>query len=153
MHDYYASHKALPAMVFGLKPNKDVVVLTMQWDDYDDKQHTYDMYAAIFQGEQVTMYSFISEVWYRKTTNPDEGLPSEHPDRQSALMIVTSDGEKTIGDMYLIVGKALIKDNTGILFEDQIDLFKRIPALPKEALDELLNIEKPKWYNTFKEFI
>lgn len=155
-HRMYAGCTQVPAFVFALKANGEVICLTRQFEDYDDKIHQYNMYAGILQFEKVRMYSFISEMWYVQSKTPIGIMPSEHADRQTGVMIVSSDKNKTLHNLFLIHKGHLVHEpgEDCSEYKNYIDLFGRIPPISASELKKLAKLGKPTWYTTIthKEF-
>lgn len=155
-HRIYDMHKNVPAVVFALKPNGDVLYLCRQFGEHEDKIFTYNMYASIMQFEKIRMYSFISEMWFYKSKTDSNILPSEHPDRQAGLFVISKDKNKTLHNLFKIVDEQLIDEDMDFdSYKDYIDLFGRLPKMPEQDLKMLLDAPKPDWYAIVKhiEFI
>jgi len=170
----FNERKQLPATLFALKPDGDVTLLVRQFDDDDDKEFTYNMYAAILAAEQCSMYCFTSEAWFSShEALADDNIkdfdinsvprPMDDPNRKEGVFVITTAIDDTqLMHMFEIKTKEGQKylsddfsgDNTTSM-KDNLRLFKRIPnILGSEAdnmLQDLLTLSKPSWYMTIKK--
>jgi len=148
---YFDDNQRLETTVFALKPDGDVIVLFRGYDNNDEKQYTYNIYALILAAEQALMYCLASEAWWYKDESMDVKNaipPSEHPDKQEAIITVATDrNNHTISELFKMEkGKILSNAPMGEQTVDQIKLFDRIPKDHGTDLSMLAKIPKPDWY-------
>ena len=163
--------KEVPATLFALKPNGDVIMLLRDFDNDEDKHFMYNMYAMILVAEQCTMYCFMSEAWFSShealtEDNMDDfdlssvPRPMDDPNRKEGVFVITTAIDDTqLMNMFEIKTKNDQKylsdesssDNTKSL-RDNLRLFHRLPRekvkLEPQLLNELLNLSRPNWYMT-----
>jgi len=168
----FDEQKTVPATLFALKPNGDVTLLLREFDDDEDKQFMYNMYAMILAAEQCTMYCFMSEAWFssHEALADDKDFdinsvprPMDDPNRKEGVFVITTAIDDTqLMHMFEIKTKNDQKflsdqsssDDTATL-RDNLRLFHRLPRekvkLEPQLLDELLGLSRPSWYMTIKK--
>jgi ribosomal protein S10 len=161
-HWAFDHNQYLPATVFALKPDGDVIMLSRPFDDDQDKQFMFNMYAAILEAEQVIMYCFVSEVWFYlsidTTVTPDNApLARDHPDKKEAVTVITSSrNDEPLFHTFEIVTHNQHKQLIDMPdFDQQIDninLFKRLALnidhpMVLDILKTFHDLPKPSWFN------
>lgn len=169
----FDKHKMLPMTIFALKPDGSVVVLQRTFEDDEDKQHMYNIYAMILAAEQCEMYCLVSESWVSKRKNLNDNIddvdlsklprPMDDPNRSEAVIVITTD----INDSHFMnMFEIKTKDNQKYLSDDDsndsqtqirdnLKLFKRLPPkrtqMTNDSLKQLLNLSRPDWYSTISK--
>lgn len=159
--NYYNHNHDLPASLFALQANGSMFLCHKQFHDYVEKEFVFNLYAVLLKLKKVTMYSFMSESWFVRTTDKNLDIPpSEHPNKKECLFIYTVSKNKNIFTMFEISHNEKINlvpiDYVDVSMSDGTitKLFNRLDNNPKlnELINELKKIESTldfvDWYKT-----
>lgn len=142
-------HQECPPILFGLKPDGNILLLTHEFGDYDEKQQTFNLYAGLLAIHDVCIYTFITEAWLVKRhvdqmdiKNPP--IPSECDDKVSCILAVSTQKKprRTIQNSYEIKEtdkkRIILNDDSTSTDEiqDNLKLFDRV-RIPDSDLKEI----------------
>jgi len=150
----------LHATLLALTNNK-MIVCGKHFENDDEKQAVYNMYAIIMLVNKVSMYTFFSEMWFSQERMPGPYLlPSQQSDRKEGIFIITRDKQNALFKNLEIVRttdtvKLVNSEFDGHGVSDSVNLFDRIntsTATEKELRQykaEFDALPKPDWYSEF----
>lgn len=110
---------------FCQRENGDIVMVNTPFDGVESKNMALIAIKKIFKEHDICRYCFVSETWVvEQKTGPSKCdlPPSQHPDREEAVIMVSADRDLGIQHMFTFKidrsgGKVVLKDDSAPKFD------------------------------------
>lgn len=150
----FAAEGEVPGTFFALTPNNTVIVCCKTFEDEKEKNDVFNIYAVILAVKKVSLYSFVSEMWFAQVKPGPFVMPSQQSDRKEGILIATRDKQNPLFKAFEIIRpENKLKDcNYDSHFKDYINLFDRVNpnCVTNNQLEQFAKefdeIPKPEWY-------